>query len=91
MFKRAAILTWILGLILAELLGIGIAYIAHKYGVSEAFIVSMTDAVIIFARFLSLIYIANKINIGLANAIYRPLPRNNLSFFPFLVLATILT
>ncbi len=58
MYGRMAILVWLFGLVFAELLGIGSAYLAYLSGVNEVFSGSIADIIIVSTRFIFLAYIA---------------------------------
>ena len=77
MYGRMAILSWIFGLVLAELLGIGSAYLACLSGVNEVFSGSIADVITISARLLFLSYVARIASVSLSNAIYKPLPKRS--------------
>ena len=72
MYKKAALLTWILGFALAELIGIGLSYLVYMQGIAKTFSRFISDIVIVGTRFLFLAYIAEMCSISLSNAIYKP-------------------
>jgi len=77
MYKGMAILSWLFGLVFAELLGIGSAYLTYLSGVNEVFSGSIADAIIVSARFLFLSYIARVASVNLSSAIHKPLPKRS--------------
>ncbi|MCD6428425.1 MAG: hypothetical protein J7L12_02270 [Desulfurococcales archaeon] len=74
MYGKAAVLVWVLGLISAELLGIGSAYMARTFGVGEVFSGGVADIVTVSARLLFLAYVARATSVNFSNVIYKPLP-----------------
>jgi len=76
-YRRIVILLWFFGLVFAELLGIGLAYLAYMSDMNEVFSGSIADIIIISTRFLFLAYIARITSINLSSAIYKPLPRRS--------------
>lgn len=74
-YRRAALLAWLLGLVLTEVLGLSLAYFAYNCCIGEVYAVGVADAVIVTIRFLFLSYIAGEAGESLTFAVYKPAPR----------------
>lgn len=77
MYRRIIILLWLFGLVSAEPLGIGLAYLAYMSSMNEVFSGCIADAIIVSTKCLFLYYIARTASISLSSAIYKPLPRRS--------------
>lgn len=74
MYRKALVLVWFFSFVLAELLGISLAYLVYLYSANEVVSGTLADIITVAVRFLSLAYIAKVVDISMSSAIYKPLP-----------------
>jgi hypothetical protein len=73
-YGKWLLLTWLAGFILAELLGVSLAYLAYRSGVGVIAATCVADSATVTARLLVLILVARRTALSLASAVYKPLP-----------------
>lgn len=74
MYYKEAVLAWILGLVLPEILGTFTARIALSLGLDKAHAIGLAVAITASIRLLLVVYITGIVETDLTSLIYRPLP-----------------